>query len=112
VRVSERRDAKVTGETYSALVQNATQSRVSRVTPTSTTSLEVTVSSGSWVAADDAVRLKLVAQFKRPSGIDIGQEIVTMVSLGKPYTLIDIQSGADGSDRFVVTATVERAPTE
>ena len=113
VQVTDRQDGKVfLSETFTALVADYSNSRISRVTAAPlTASLEVSAQSlGSQSA--DTVRVKLVAQFKLPNNVDVGQEVTSFIVLGKPSTVIDIASGADGARRFLVQVTVVRAPLE
>jgi hypothetical protein len=99
-----------------------TITKVSRTTPAARAALEVMVipatpmSISQSPAPTEPVKLKLVAQFNLPKinekdyGVDIGQEVVTIVPLGKPVTMIDVSSGP--GRRFIVQVTVARVPVE
>lgn len=125
VQVTDRLDAKVIAqETFTALVSLSNTTKVSRTTPAARAALEVMVLPvtpgpvSQYPAPTDPVKVKLVAQFnlakgsanEKDPGVDIGQEVVTVVAPGKPATMVDLSSGP--GRRFVVQVTLTRVPVE
>jgi len=122
VQVTDRLDAKVLGQdTYTAVAAAGFQTKISRVQPSTSAALQVTANTlPTNQAPPDTVRLSLGAQFNLPRGaagdkdpgVEIGQEVTTLLTIGKPVNVIDVSTGSEGRRRFVVQVTVTRVAVE
>jgi hypothetical protein len=132
VQVTDRLDTKALGQdTFTLLVAPNFPVRISRTAAGSvpvnqlnkrvtSAALEVSVNPQPQPGPARVVRVKLGAQFNLPpgagendpGGVEVGQDVTAMMTLGKPMTVIDASSGSEGRRRFIVQVTVTQVPVE
>jgi len=117
VLVTDRLESKVLSqETFTAVVQPASMAKISRLTGPASGALELTADriQGETVimTVGSEFRLRPGTAGEKDQGVTVGQNVTSAVVFGKPATVIDMSTDAEGRRRFAVQVTVTKVPVE